>query len=158
MKIDRNYVTPFIALIFLVLAITGLFMYFHLFDGYTEVAHEMMGLGFVAAATFHILVNWKSLKTHFGKKVFLPAALAVFAISSGFIISGRLHTPVDQVLQDKLIKAPLADSFKVLGVNYTEASQKLKKHGLSIAGSNTLEDIWRKNEADPEEVVAWILE
>ncbi|MGK9120968.1 DUF4405 domain-containing protein [Olivibacter jilunii] len=77
----RKYITPFITLVFLVVALSGLLMLFHLFDGYTEVMHESLGLVFVIFAIFHILVNWKSLKIHFGKKVFFPAR---HCRSSGF--------------------------------------------------------------------------
>lgn len=53
MKLNRNYVTPFISLVFLVVGISGLLMFFHLFDGYTEVVHEILGLLFVICYLCH---------------------------------------------------------------------------------------------------------
>jgi len=57
MKLNRNYVTPFISLVFLVVGLTGVLMFFHLFDGYTEVVHEYMGMFFVICAISHIVLN-----------------------------------------------------------------------------------------------------
>mgnify|MGYP000869958899 CR=1 FL=1 len=76
MKLNRNYVTPFISLVFLVVGISGVLMFFHLFDGYTEVVHEVLGVFFMICAVMHIVLNWKPLKMHFKKAFFCrpPAA------------------------------------------------------------------------------------
>ena len=71
MKLNRNYITPFISLVFLVVGLSGLLMFFHLFDGYTEVVHEYLGVFFVICAIFHIILNWKALKIHFKRGVFI---------------------------------------------------------------------------------------
>ena len=47
MKIKREIVTPYLALVFFVVALSGILMFFHLFDGYTNVVHELLGLTFV---------------------------------------------------------------------------------------------------------------
>lgn len=95
MKLNRNYVTPFISLIFFVLGISGMLMFFHLFDGYTEVVHEFFGLFFFICAIFHIILNWKALKIHFKKGVFLPAALALAVISILFVVEQQSSPTVD---------------------------------------------------------------
>ena len=158
MKLNRNYVTPFIALIFLVIAMTGIFMYLHLFDGYTEVVHEYLGLTFVVFAICHIILNWKALKFHFGKKVFIPAGIAVLLISIGFIVLEQMYVPIDIVLIEKVIKAPISDAFKVLEIDYSNASQTLEHHGILIGNSKTIEDIWIMNESSPEEVIELLFE
>jgi uncharacterized protein DUF4405 len=158
MKPDRKYITPFISLLFVVLAITGLLMLFHLFDGYTEVAHELIGIGFVIAAMFHIIINWNGLKSHFGKKVFLPAALAVLSLAAIFVYIERLQLPIGIVFTERITKAPLTDSFKVLEVDYQQASKRLQQHRIYIGNAGTIEEIWIANDADPEEVIELILE
>jgi len=37
MSLNRNFVTPLITIVFLVVALSGVLMFFHIFDGYTEV-------------------------------------------------------------------------------------------------------------------------
>ena len=158
MKLDRKYITPFISLLFVVLAITGIFMLFHLFDGYTEVAHELIGIGFVAAAIFHIILNWNGLKIHFMRQVFMPAAIAVAVLTLFFIYLERKQLPLDIVIVDKTFKAPLKESCEVLEIDYATAIKKLQKEGYKIRGIKTLEDIWKQNDRDPQEVIELLME
>ncbi|HLV46337.1 MAG TPA: DUF4405 domain-containing protein [Flavobacterium sp.] len=153
MKLNRNYVTPFISLIFFVLGISGMLMFFHLFDGYTEVVHEFFGLFFFICAIFHIILNWKALKIHFKKGVFIPAALALAVISILFIIEQQSSPKVDTILLERISKAPIDDAFKALQVDSLKAVTRLKANGISIEGAETLEDIWTNNEANIIEVI-----
>lgn len=153
MKLNRNYVTPFISLIFFVLGISGMLMFFHLFDGYTEVVHEFFGLFFFICAIFHIILNWKALKIHFKKGVFIPAALALAVISILFIVEQQSSPKVDTILLERISKAPIDDAFKALQVDSLKAVIRLKANGISIEGAETLEDIWTNNEANIIEVI-----
>lgn len=157
MKLNRNYITPFISLVFLVVGISGLLMLFHLFDGYTEVVHEILGVFFIICAIFHIIINWKALRIHFKKGVFIPALLGVLTLSVILIISERMSPPVDLVIFNKMVKAPINDAFKTLDINYEKASEKLKENGLSIENATTLEEIWINNDSNPEKVIDLIM-
>lgn len=158
MKPNRNYVTPFISLVFLVVAISGLLMLFHLFDGYTEVVHEILGLFFVVCAIFHIILNWKALKIHFKKGVFLPALFGVLTISAILIVSERMYPPVDLQIMDRIVKAPVKDAFSVLNVDYSQAKSKLQGIGISLDDAEYFEDLWKNTNANAEEVIDLILE
>lgn len=158
MKLNRNYITPFISLIFLVVAVSGLLMFFHLLDGYTEVVHECLGVVFTACAICHIIINWSALKVHFKKTVFLPAAIGVAITSAVFVTAEILYPPVDLVLFNRIIKAPVDEAFKALDVDYAEARERLEKKGISIADARSIEDVWIKNNADPEEVIDLIMQ
>src|SRR5690606_32501774 len=137
MKLNRNYITPFISLVFLVVGLSGLLMLFHLFDGYTEIVHEILGVFFIICAIFHIILNWKALRIHFKKGVFIPALLGVLIISVMLIISERMYPPVDIIIINRMIKAPINDAFKALDVDYSEASKRLETNGISIEGATT---------------------
>ena len=152
MKLNRNYVTPFISLIFLVVGITGMLMFFHLFDGYTEVAHEFLGFFFVICALFHIMLNWKALRIHFKKAVFVPAALAVAVLSILFVIQQYHNPKVDTIVLERIVKAPVDDVFRALRVDSIGAVNRLEAHGISMEGAATLEDIWMNNNVNPEKV------
>jgi len=158
MKFNRNYITPFVALIFLVIAISGLLMYLHLFDGYTEVVHENLAVAFVIFAILHIVVNWAGLRTHFKKTVFVPAAITIFLISAGFVYLQINDPKLDTILLQRIIKAPIADAFRALNVDYDKASENFKRKGINIKDTNTIEDIWIKNDISPVEVVDLIVE
>ena len=158
MKLNRNYITPFISLVFLVVGLSGLLMFFHLFDGYTEVVHELLGVFFLVCAIFHIMLNWKALKIHFKRGVFIPAGLAVAVVSILFIVQQQLHPKVDTILLDRIIKAPINDVFKALQVDSAQAVRRLQANGISIGYAKTMEEIWMNNDADPEVVFDLIME
>jgi hypothetical protein len=158
MKPDRKYITPFISLLFVVLGITGLLMFFHLFDGYTEVAHELIGVGFVVAAFFHIILNWKGLKVHFMRQVFVPAAIAVAVLTLFFVYLEQKQLPLDIIILDKTFKAPLKKTCEILNIDYSIAIKKLEKKGYKISDIKTLEDIWKKNDTNPQEVMELLMD
>ena len=158
MKVNRNYITPFVALIFLVIAISGLLMYLHLFDGYTEVVHENLAVAFVIFAILHIVVNWAGLRTHFKKTVFVPAAITTFLIAAGFVYLQIKDPKLDTILLERIVKAPIPDAFRALNVKYEKAFENFKKKGINLKNSKTIEDIWLKNDISPVEVVDLIVE
>lgn len=153
MKQLRNYVTPFISLIFLVVGMSGVFMFLHLFDGYTEVVHELLGVFFVICALFHIMLNWKPLKMHFAKGVFIPAALGVALVSATIVVTQIFNPKVDTIVIGRIIQAPIDDAFRALQVDFREACKRLEANGITMEGAATIEDIWINNGADPEEVI-----
>ena len=158
MKLKRNHVTPFISLTFLAVGLSGVLMFFHVFDGYTEVAHEYLGVFFVVCAMFHIIINWKALKIHFNKGVFIPAALGVLTVSVVFVVSQILNPAVDTILLNRIIKAPINDAFRVLEVDYSKAAKRLEANGISFYNATTIEALWINNDADPEKVIDLIME
>lgn len=158
MKLNRDYVTPFISLVFFVVGLSGLLMFFHLFDGYTEVVHEFLGVFFVVCAVFHIILNWRGLRVHFKKGVFIPALLGILGISVILIIGESMYPPVDTIIINKIVKAPIDNAFKALEVDYSEAVKRLETNGISIDGATTIESIWINNNTDPEEVIDLIME
>lgn len=158
MKPNRNYITPFISIVFLIVGISGLLMFFHLLDGYTEVVHEILGVFFVICAIFHIILNWKALKIHFKKKVFLPALLAALTLSAVLVISEIMYPPIDLQIMDRIVKAPVKDAFTALNVDYNQAKIKLQEIGISVEEAIYFEDLWQNTDANAEEVIDLILE
>src|SRR5690554_5924031 len=141
MKLNRKYITPIISLIFLVVAITGTLMFFHLLDGYTEVAHEFLGLIFLICTIFHIILNWQALKIHIKKDVFIPAALIVAVITLLFIVQQQYNPKTDTILLNRIITAPIDDVFKVLQIDPYNAVKRLEENGIATKGAATMEEI-----------------
>lgn len=158
MKLNRNFITPFVASIFIMIGITGVLMFWHLLDGYTEFVHESMGLLFVVVAVMHVLVNWKSLKSHLRKTVLLPVALAVMTTAAGLLTVQQLFfVRVDDMVIERVLSAPIKESFHLLGIEYTTASGKLENKGIHIGEALTIEEIWQVNQVDPQEVMELLL-
>jgi len=158
MKPNRNYITPFISSAFLVVGITGLLMFFHLLEGYTEVVHKVLGLFFVVCAIFHIILNWKGLKFHFKKGIFLPSLFSVLAVSAILIITEIMYPPVDLQIMGRIVKAPVKDAFRALNIDYTKASEKLKNKGIYVEEARLFEDLWTKTDSNAEEIIDLLLE
>lgn len=90
---SKNLVSLFVAAIFLVLAITGLLIYFGQGSHIVDHTHAWFGILFFVAAVFHIVNNWASLVGYtknrrtgaIQKEFVLPAIVAVvFAAGIGF--------------------------------------------------------------------------
>lgn len=157
MKINRNWVTPFLTLVFVSVGASGVLMFFHLADGFTEVLHEVLGLAFVIFASLHVVLNWKSIRNYFGKRNFAIAAVAVAISSVGLIVIERVKLPVDLIVLERIAKAPISDSFRVLEIDRGRAAAVLSKKGIELDGAETIEDIWVRNNSSPEEVVETLI-
>lgn len=90
---SKNLISLSIAVIFLVLAITGILIYFGQGSHVVEHTHAWFGILFVTVALFHITNNWSSLtgyakhrRTGGIQKEFVAPAIvaAVFAAGIGF--------------------------------------------------------------------------
>jgi hypothetical protein len=59
---------------------------------------------------------------------------------------------------EKLSKAPMSNVFSVLGIEYDEAKIVLKNHNIIIAGSNSIEEVSRKNQKSPNDILELIIQ
>ncbi len=157
-KLSRHIITPYITFVFAATAISGLLMSFHIFDGYLTIMHELFGLVFVLFSLLHIIINWSSLKSHFPGKAFIASGLIVLAISAGLIAHNARDKDHKQVLLDKIASAPVAESFKLLGLDYARTAELLKKEGIAIGNANSIEEIGAKNGTSAREIIELILE
>jgi len=109
MKLSRSFITPLITIIFLAVALSGLLMFFHIFDGYTEVVHEILGVFFVVFSVLHVILNWKALKIHFKKRVFILSTIVVAVISILLVIQQQKSPKFDTILIERITNAPIED-------------------------------------------------
>ena len=91
--------------------------------------------------------------------MFVTSAIVVLLLSVGLIILGKLLVvDEERVIMEKLSKAPIANVFSVLDIEYNKAEIILKNHNIIIAGSNTIEDVSRKNQKSPEDILEIIIQ
>ena len=100
----KTAVTSFTAFLFLVVGITGILMFFHLFDDYTKVTHEILALAFVLFAIFHLIVNWKNLKRYFKKPAFSTSGMIVFLFALLLIFISKNILKFLQFVNDEIDK------------------------------------------------------
>lgn len=158
MKLSRSFITPLITIIFLVVALSGLLMFFHIFDGYTEVAHEILGVIFVVFSVLHVILNWKALKIHFKKRVFILSTIVVAVISILLVIQQQKSPKFDTILIERITNAPIEDVLKVLQVDSIVVVKRLEENGISFIEGASMEEIWINNKVSPKKLFDLIIE
>lgn len=157
MKIKRGFVTPYITWTFVVIGITGILMFFHILDGYTEVVHEFLGLFFVIFAVFHVIINWKSLKRHFKQRMFTTSFIVTLLLSALFLYAGKGHGNHKRTIIKKLSKAPINETLSILEIDHSDALAILKNNRITFGESKTIEEIGLKNKISPNDILELIV-
>jgi Na+/melibiose symporter-like transporter len=158
MKLSRSFITPLITIIFLVVALSGLLMFFHIFDGYTEVVHEILGVVFVVFSVLHVILNWKALKIHFKKRVFILSIIVVAVISILLVIQQQKSPKFDTILIERITNAPIEDVLKVLQVDSIVVVKRLEENGISFIEGASMKEIWINNKVSPKKLFDLIIE
>jgi len=158
MKLSRSFITPLITIIFLVVALSGLLMFFHIFDGYTEVVHEILSVIFVVFSVLHVILNWKALKIHFKKRVFILSTIVVAVISILLVIQQQKSPKFDTILIERITNAPIEDVLKVLQVDSIVVVKRLEENGISFIEGASMEEIWINNKVSPKKLFDLIIE
>lgn len=153
----KDIATSLTAFLFLVVGVSGILMFFHEFDKYTQPVHEILALAFVLASFYHIYVNWKLMKRYFSKKIFLILGISVFFISLILVFIGKDHKDTEDVIIDALLNSPISNSFVVLNKDYEQTKTKLEKTGIVIDGSTTIEEISKNNGISSQIIVEAIM-
>lgn len=80
--VDRSWLSPFVAVSFLVVAATGTVLLFHGQHFSVMVLHEFMSVPFCIAGLLHTWLNWKPFIRHFRqRRAFVSLAIGVFLSS-----------------------------------------------------------------------------
>ena len=134
-SIIKTAVTSFTAFLFLVVGITGVLMFFHLFDDYTKVTHEILAIIFVLFSIFHMVVNWKGFKRYFKKLAFLTSGMIVFLFAILLIFISKNSGDLQHELIEKLLRSPISHSFIVINKSFDQTKTKLESNGIMIGES-----------------------
>ncbi len=153
---NRTIATSLTTLLFLVVGISGIMMYFHFFTRQVKDLHEILGLVFVVAVILHVFYNFKSMKTYFTKKVFIGLAILTLVVSNVFILQSlnQKDDPKRLIIQS-LLKAPLNDSYRILGVE--NAKEKLIKEDFQITDASSLEELAKLNTVSPFKMISILI-
>jgi len=158
MKLKRGFVTPVLTLIFLVVALSGVLMFFHLLDGYTTTIHEFLGLTFVLFSILHLVINWRSLKSYFRKKTFLISTAVVLVLSIFLIVVDNNHKDHNEILIEKLVTAPIAEICVVLGTDISHVEMILGSNNQIVGEQETIKSLAERNSLTPQKLLARIIE
>jgi len=157
---QRDIATSLTAGVFLIIAISGLMLFFHINEGTVKNLHEYLGIIFVVAALLHVTYNWKSMKGYFSKKIFIYTSVILLAVSSGFICNAILTNssinPKKELIVS-MLNAPFENALAILDVDLDEGKRKLQEAGIKINGEKSLQDLAKANKTSPFRVVSILL-
>jgi hypothetical protein len=143
-KVSREWATPATAGAFLIMAVTGVLMFFHLDTGLNKLAHEWLGWGLLAAVVAHALANWVNVKRYVVSSTKAQAMLATAAVvlAASFIrLDAEPPSPPALALQ-AVGNAPLTAVLALNGKGFDQAQRELATVGITAQdGSQTLQGL-----------------
>ena len=131
----RPWITPVVIGAFLLSAVTGVLMFFHLDSGLNKTAHEWLSWAMVIGVTLHVLLNMPAFKRYFNQntgRTIMGAFALVLALS--FIPAGGSggSEPGFAPPVRALAKAPITVLAQVAGTSTEEMKAKLQATGLTV--------------------------
>lgn len=136
----REWATPLTIGSFLLIAVTGVLMFFHLDSGLNKLAHEWLGWAMLAAVGLHAAMHLKSFKRHFTR----PAALAVIGVfvallaASFYSPPGKPAKPPHVLAAQAVLDAPLPQVAALAGKDTQVLLAQLQAAGIAADADRSL--------------------
>ena len=132
----KSWATPLAAGTFIILAVTGILMFFKIETGYIKPVHEWLSWAMVVGVVFHTIANWKAFTAYFSRQPSLSiiaagliiTALSVFVPSSE---KGNFKKNMFRALESAKIEtlAGMTDQ------NSAAIIRKFQNRGITEAGT-----------------------
>jgi hypothetical protein len=152
----RAWATPVTIGAFLLMAVTGVLMFFGVRGGLISEVHEWFSWLFLVGAVAHLFVNYRPLILHlrsrWGRVSIAAACLLMVAavLPTGIQTGHRLHQAVEQAVVD----APLSTLASLAHVAPQDLESRLKAHGIAATMQQSARDLAERNGVDEREVIA----
>lgn len=131
MSIKREWATPLAAGAFLLSAVTGVLIFFHVDSGLNKVVHEWLSWVLLGAVALHLVANFPAFRRHLGSRrgqVLIGAFVVLLALS--FVSVGKKPEPPFVAPLRALSAAPLSTVAQVARVEPQEFRKRLAQAGL----------------------------
>jgi hypothetical protein len=134
MNIQRNWVTPVTAGAFLLSAVTGVLIFFHVDSGANKFVHEWLSWILLGGALLHTLANLNGLKAHLrSRRGQVLIGVFVVALVLSFIpLGGGKSEPPFMAPVRALGESNLVTLAQVAQVTPVELRNRLGKAGVHV--------------------------
>ncbi len=152
----RTWATPLTIGAFVLMAGTGVAMFFEWNYGLTTVVHQWFSWLFLLGAVGHIVANFRPLRNHLKSRwgkvsvTLFMGVLAASFFSWGRITGPQLKGPIEQAL----VHAPL---WALAGATHAEPEAlvaRLKAHGIAAGSEQTIGELSRTNSVGENRLLA----
>ncbi len=89
--LDKTWLSPFVSIAFLVIAATGVLLFFHVKNGPIMALHEWFGWLFVAAGLVHVLLNLRPLAAYLRRPSAWAAVAVALVLGALLVVGGAQH-------------------------------------------------------------------
>lgn len=154
----RTWSTPLTIGSFLLMAVTGVLMFFDLVPGYLSFAHEWFSWLFLIGTGAHMAVNLRPLKKHLqspwgrANVAIFTTILVVSTFSFGTITAPQLKWPISNAL----LEAPLSALADVTRKDHAVLVGKLKTHGITATSDQSIKELAIKHGVDEFHVLGLV--
>lgn len=132
MKLNRDWITPLTIGSFVLVAATGILMFFHLNTGFSKVAHEYLSWVFLGAVALHILVNVRPFKKAFASnKGRSLIAVFVLVLAGSLLPVKNAEHPLAPPIR-ALGAAPLTEVADIANIDTAELRRRLDTAGVKM--------------------------
>ena len=145
---------------FVVIAGTGILMFFHLNVGLVKLAHEWLSWLLVVGAFAHLVVNWKAVVAYFRKPagIVIMASLLVLGLLSLLPVGGSPRRPPHMDISRALDQSSLTLVAQVAKRSPQSAIDELKARGIQVRhGEQTISEIASDNEKRTMDILACLM-
>lgn len=131
----RPWITPLVIGSFLLSAVTGTLMFFHLDSGLNKLAHEWLGWAMLLGVGLHVMIHLAPFKRYFQQRTgrwVIAAFAALLALS--FVPPGgadKAEPPFASPVH-ALARAPLPVLAQVAGLGIPELRARLGAAGITV--------------------------
>ncbi len=133
----RKWVTPLTIGSFVLMATTGVLMFYHLDSGVNKLAHQWFSWLFLTGVMLHVATNWVSFQRYFGSVKGLAVMAVIVAVlgASFYPWRGLKPEPPARSVMKVLGTTSLAELAPIARVTADEVVAKVRSKGFTVTSA-----------------------
>ena len=161
----RNWATPLTIGSFIISALSGIIIFFHINIGLVRPAHEWLSWFMILGVGLHLALNWRSFKSYLKKPVPLAVIglFAVLTVASLLPLNGGANEGGNpRVASLKVLRlmesAPITLVAEMTRTSPDALLEQLKAKGIQIDNAQqTVSEVARNNQKQPVQLLSMML-
>ena len=156
----NKYATTFTTTLFLVSAVSGVFLFFHLYGSTFKAMHEWLSMVLLVPFVFHVAKNWRPFTTYFKRSGIYVAIAASLVASIAFGVatssSAGGGSPVGQLFS-AIERSTVTEVAPLFDKSPEDLAGYLRDNGYTVAAhEDTLQAIAQNSGRSGREIVSLV--